>query len=51
MQKRNPVSGVLGLLRGVGCWGQRNRVSVVGIKSYLWDAEKKPVSEFIDLFK
>jgi len=27
---------------GVDVWGYRNRVSVVGIRGYLWNAEKKP---------
>ena len=40
MQKRNPVSGVLGFWGYP--WGYRNRVSAVGIRGYLWDAEKKP---------
>ena len=40
MRRRNPVSGVLGFWGDL--WGYRNRVSVVNIRSYLWDAEKKP---------
>jgi len=37
MRERNPVSGVLGWLLG-----ERNRVSAVGIRSYLWNEKKKP---------
>ncbi|KOR34825.1 MULTISPECIES: hypothetical protein [Planktothricoides] len=37
MRTRNPVSKFLGWLLG-----ERNRVSFVNIKSYLWDAKKKP---------
>ncbi|MBD2545257.1 hypothetical protein [Planktothricoides raciborskii] len=47
MRKRNPVSGVLGVAvgrkkPGLMLLGERNRVSVVNIRSYLWEAKKKP---------
>jgi len=38
MRRRNPVSGGFGVIP----WGYRNRVSVVGIRGYRWNAEKKP---------